>query len=425
MNTPTDTAPEQAASSAAPDAPPAPAELYQLRTPGPLKPAVTTGLGLPRQVGGMPAFYYWKDAIFVGTYHHPAGRFSLSITREKLDQLVTTFARMRDNGVKVPILADHAPTAAATLGWIVDVKRRGDRLMELHQFLGPAARDVGLRNQVSLGIDPAFVDGRGQAYGEAIVHSAVTPLPVVPGQAGYEPVPADVDEAEATLTLSLVEPDEAPAEESTTAMPSVVENPAGHPGGSTRLAAPATRFAGGSSASVVDRRSGEARRRRRPRHAFPRGGRRAARAAEHRNGNVGAAALHRLRAVRPRVGRVRHARPPPPADAGRADVRPTAHPPRPRPRRRPPGAARSHDRARQRAVKRSAECRVLSAECAKIARFRHTSCPALALSTQHSHSALSTQHSALSTQHSALSTRTRTQHFSPFRKAPHVPHPLR
>jgi hypothetical protein len=139
----------------------------------------------PDRVSDLPAFYYWKDAIVVGQYVHPAGRFSLDITRDRLDGYVTNFARMKENGVGVPILMDHTAAASATLGWIVDVRRDGDRLLELHQFLGEEARDVGLRNKVSLGIDPHFVDGRGVDYGEAIVHSAVTPTPVVPGQGEY------------------------------------------------------------------------------------------------------------------------------------------------------------------------------------------------------------------------------------------------
>jgi hypothetical protein len=176
---------------------------FQLATPAPLRPAVTLGLGLPARVSGLPAFYYWKDAIVVGSYVHPAGRFALEVTRDRLDAYVNTFARMRANGVGVPILMDHAPSAAATLGWIVDVKRRGDRLLELHQFLGEAARDVGLRNFVSLGIDPDFVDGRGVRYGEAIVHSAVTPTPVVPGQGGFEQ--ADPGQEMVTLSLAIGE----------------------------------------------------------------------------------------------------------------------------------------------------------------------------------------------------------------------------
>ena len=185
-----------------------PAALFHLTISSPLTPA--TEPELPERVSDLPAFYYWKDAIVAGSYVHPAGRFSLDITRERLDGFVNNFNRMRENGVGVPILMDHAATAQSTLGWIVDVRRDGDRLLELHQFLGESARDIGLRNKVSLGIDPHFVDGKGNQYGEAIVHSAVTPMPVVPGQGEYLPV-----------ELSLV-PKELAAE---AASPVVEENP--------------------------------------------------------------------------------------------------------------------------------------------------------------------------------------------------------
>lgn len=164
--------------------------MYRLATDTALRPAVVLGQGQPDHVSGLPAFYYWKDAIVAGRYTHPAGRFTLDITRERLSGFARTFGRMKSNGVGVPILMDHAQSAASTLGWIVDVKVDGERFMELHQFLGETARDIGLRNKVSLGIDPDFVDGKGTRYGEAIVHSAVTPLPVVPGQGEFEAVEA-------------------------------------------------------------------------------------------------------------------------------------------------------------------------------------------------------------------------------------------
>ncbi len=127
---------------------------------------------------------------------------------------------MKSNGVAVPILMDHSPSAASTLGWILDIQRDGDRLLELHQFLGASARDIGLRNKVSLGIDPNFIDGKGIHYGEAIVHSAITPVPVVPNQGDFQPVqlsagetadtPADNETKLQTeselITLSLEQP---------------------------------------------------------------------------------------------------------------------------------------------------------------------------------------------------------------------------
>jgi hypothetical protein len=170
-----------------------PAGIFHLSAEGDFRPLTDECPGellgeFPDRVNDLPAFYYWKDAIAVGSYVHPAGRFSLDITRDRLDGFVQNFNRMKDAGVGVPILMDHAATASSTLGWIVDVKRDGDRFLELHQFLGEDARDIGLRNKVSLGIDPAFVDGQGNQYGEAIVHSAVTPTPVVAGQGEFVPM---------------------------------------------------------------------------------------------------------------------------------------------------------------------------------------------------------------------------------------------
>jgi hypothetical protein len=101
---------------------------------------------------------------------------------------------------------DHAATASSTLGWIVDVKRDGDQLLELHQFLGESARDIGLRNKVSLGIDPHFVDGKGNQYGEAIVHSAVTPVPVVPDQGEFERVYLSLREEPKKLAAEAASP---------------------------------------------------------------------------------------------------------------------------------------------------------------------------------------------------------------------------
>ncbi len=192
--------------------PSVPKQLFHLDTAAEMQPAMMLGLGLPAHVSGLPAFYYWKDAIVVGSYVHPAGKFSLDITRDKLDGYADNFKPMQSNGVGVPILMDHTQSAAATLGWIVQVQRRGDRLLELHQFLGESARDIGLRNKVSLGIDPNFIDGKGNQYGEAIVHSAITPMPVVPNQDGFEPVEMSGGGKEMIL-LSLAESNEKPTEE--------------------------------------------------------------------------------------------------------------------------------------------------------------------------------------------------------------------
>jgi hypothetical protein len=86
----------------------------------------------------------------------------------------------------VPV--DHSTSARDNLGYIVDVKRDGDTLKLLHQLIGDDAIKLAARNKVSLGIDPMFSDGRGNVFGDCIIHSSLTPIPVVPGQDGFVPL---------------------------------------------------------------------------------------------------------------------------------------------------------------------------------------------------------------------------------------------
>ncbi|MBC8105776.1 MAG: hypothetical protein H7Z14_04230, partial [Anaerolineae bacterium] len=46
---------------------------------GAVLPAVTIGQGLPKEVNGVPAFYYWRQSAKDGEYVHPVKKFRLSI----------------------------------------------------------------------------------------------------------------------------------------------------------------------------------------------------------------------------------------------------------------------------------------------------------------------------------------------------------
>ncbi|HTW96013.1 MAG TPA: hypothetical protein VMD30_14520 [Tepidisphaeraceae bacterium] len=144
----------------------------------------------PKTIGGQRCVYLWKDIIRVGQYRHPRRRFTVLVDRRRIDQWVRTFRRMTGNGVKVHIPADHSDRAADNRGFVLAMKRSGDRLMALCQFIGEdAARDAA-RNQVSIGIAPRYVDGQNRHYPDAIVHVALTPVPVVTGQGLFMPVEA-------------------------------------------------------------------------------------------------------------------------------------------------------------------------------------------------------------------------------------------
>jgi hypothetical protein len=81
-----------------------PSVVYHLAGAAELRPAVSLAQELPATVNDLPCFYYWKDAITIGTYVHPTGGYSLDVTGDKLDAYVSTFSQMQANGVGVPIL---------------------------------------------------------------------------------------------------------------------------------------------------------------------------------------------------------------------------------------------------------------------------------------------------------------------------------
>jgi hypothetical protein len=176
-----------------PDAPtPSPSTpprlLYYLHTASPLTPTDPTDL--PKELNGHPVAYFWADGIHTGRYVHPAGHFELLVDRQRLDTWADNFRRMREAGVDVPVPVDHSPSARDNLGYVIDVRRDGDTLRLLHQLIGDDAIKLAARNKVSLGIDRNFTDGRGTPFGDCVVHSSLTPIPVVPGQAGFVPLAA-------------------------------------------------------------------------------------------------------------------------------------------------------------------------------------------------------------------------------------------
>ena len=160
--------------------------VYYLHTAEALMP--TTVVPFPKEVNGQPVAYFWADGIRVGRYLHPAGKFELHVDEQRLDGWVENFQRMKAAGVDVPVPVDHSSSARDNLGYVVDIQRDGDRLKLLDQLIGEDAIKLAARNKVSLGIDPQFVDGQGNAFGDCVIHSSLTPVPVVTGQAGFVPL---------------------------------------------------------------------------------------------------------------------------------------------------------------------------------------------------------------------------------------------
>jgi hypothetical protein len=144
---------------------------------------------LPGEVAGQPVSYFWKDLIHAGNYLHPSKEFSLVVDQDRLKRWTDTGREMIDAGVAIPINCDHSDAARDVLGYVKEFKLDGDRLLGLCQFIGEDAALMAARNLVSIGIDPDFVDGEAREWGEAVVHLALTPVPVVQDQDQFVQLP--------------------------------------------------------------------------------------------------------------------------------------------------------------------------------------------------------------------------------------------
>jgi len=154
-------------------------------------------------IDNIPVQRFLKDMVSVGLYIHPEHKWELDVTPERLSQYLTAFKAMRANGVDVEIPIDHSRSAADNLGYVVDMLIKPNHKGELtiwgvHEIRGQNALDIIARNKnVSVAIEKNFVDGKGNKYGEAIVHSSVVQGPIVPGQNDFVKIAASRDGGDA------------------------------------------------------------------------------------------------------------------------------------------------------------------------------------------------------------------------------------
>ena len=132
---------------------------------------------------------YLKDIISTGTYTHPSTGQVIDVTVERMDSWVQTFNSMKAAGVDVEAVVDHSDKADDIVGYVTEMERIGDTLYAVHDMRGERGASLAekVRN-VSIMLQPDYVDGKDNHYGEAITHVAVCQQPVVPGQSEFIPM---------------------------------------------------------------------------------------------------------------------------------------------------------------------------------------------------------------------------------------------
>ena len=175
----------------------------------PVQPGPASGGDASKQQTAIqPCFRFAKDVLATGSFQHPVQKWKLDVDEKYMDKLCAAFDAMKQDGMKVPIYADHKPSATTHLGYLSGLCRGGPealkkypemaklpadkaplnpkKLYAIHDFndekAAALASGVG---QVSVLIDKNMKGGTGKAYGPAVRHVAITPEPVVAGQDGF------------------------------------------------------------------------------------------------------------------------------------------------------------------------------------------------------------------------------------------------
>jgi hypothetical protein len=160
--------------------------------------ALTLGQGLPTSIKvkvgtaekEFPVSYWRKPAIKCGKYVHPTTGQTLDVDAKRIDGWVDKFNQMRVAKREIPAPATHSDDPRDNLGYVIGAEREGDELSLTYQVIGEDGAVVAARNSCSICIDPDYRDESGKSWGEAIVHSAFTPKPVISGMGSFVPFAA-------------------------------------------------------------------------------------------------------------------------------------------------------------------------------------------------------------------------------------------
>lgn len=138
-------------------------------------------MGAKSKEGGIAKQRFRKDIITVGEFIK--GEDEYSITLDVLEHWATTFAKMKANGVKIPIPNTHDVSGDPdkNRGWVVDMFVEEESLVMICDLIGDDAIKAASRCDVSIYSPKEFVDGKGVKYVQPIEHVALVTDPVIPG----------------------------------------------------------------------------------------------------------------------------------------------------------------------------------------------------------------------------------------------------
>jgi hypothetical protein len=153
----------------------------------PFKPAVILGQGLPADVNGQPAAYFWKEMLPPGNFHDAKGK-PFEVDAKRIDTLIACFNRAKAKGYRPFLPAGSHRERQKNYGFLIDVRKNARGVLEgLHQFIGEDAIREASRNKSSICTVRDVTDETGEHYEELIDHNCILPDPQMSGLGDFQP----------------------------------------------------------------------------------------------------------------------------------------------------------------------------------------------------------------------------------------------
>jgi hypothetical protein len=136
---------------------------------------------------------YRKHILKLGHFVKKTDGLRFSIGEREFDHFEKTFAKMQENGVKVPLPLGHTDDDHKNRGWVVGIERNQDDPRYLDAIVECDHPELIKENDVSVFVPPEFTDGEGNTYVRPIRHLALTPYPVIPGLGNFQAISASFE----------------------------------------------------------------------------------------------------------------------------------------------------------------------------------------------------------------------------------------
>jgi len=145
-----------------------------------------------RAVRAAQSNVYLKELIHVGKFRRPDTGDVYDIKEKQLESWAETFARMRGNGLKIPIPLTHkeADNPDHNRGWVREMFVDTNRLMGILELNDEDPDRLAANSDVSIFCPQEFIDSQGNVYEQPITHIALVTDPLIPGLKGFVPVAA-------------------------------------------------------------------------------------------------------------------------------------------------------------------------------------------------------------------------------------------